>query len=323
MTPKSTIMEDNYHTQDELCDENGAVSHEYCAHIYIAKQNEIFFAHDSRILPDGNTLPLVRNGTLTFIEHEGITYGVTCGHVLDALNSFNGANETEMSKYCEGPLPEIAKYHFFVSIGNQQHHVRGNFHKVPPEFGIPRPDIAIAHLPPDFVSSIGRKCIKMSNWPDESALCDPSLTGIACGYPEMNRTSAKTDVPGIETLGKEFVALRAKFDSFSKDRIRILDKIAETKGVNVLSGMSGGPLFWSTKKSWGLAGIIKVGGDLNPNIRTESEDEHFEPTINVVAEPITKERLESWTRSLPNEKFPESLSTMMYVPKNFKGFRSP
>ena len=116
----------------------------------------------------------------------------------------------------------------------------------------------------------------------------------------MKRTSAESHIPDIQTLGKAFVALIAKFSSFDYDRIRLLDCVANMNSVNVLSGMSGGPLFWSTKKSWGLAGIITGGDDLIPNIETEDEAPCFEPTINVVAEPGTGEKMESWTRCLPD-----------------------
>ena len=311
-----------YSIHDELGSDYGNLGNEYCVHIFIAKKDEMFFCNDNSVLPQANSLPQVRNGSLTFIKYDNTEYGITCGHVVDALESFNRKNDIEMSKFCELPLPPIAKYHFFVSINNHQHHVNANFHIVPTEFGMPQLDIAIAKLPPKFVTLIGRKCIKIHDWPDESIMKDSSLTGIACGYPEMNRTSRETDKDGINLLGKGFVSLVAKFESLTKDRIRLIHLVDETSGVNVLSGMSGGPLFWSTNNDWGLAGIIKVGGDLKPNIQSDNENEVFEPTINVVAEPITKEKIEDWIKQMPNEKFPESLSSMMYIPKNFNGFRT-
>jgi len=207
-----------------------------------------------------------------------------------------------------------------VSIDKQQHHVRGNFYKVPAEYGVPAPDIAIARLPSEFLLEIGRKCIKINSWPDEYILQDPYLTGVACGYPEMNRTSNETDVSGINTLGKRFVSLVARFDSFSKERVRIIDQITETNGVNVLSGMSGGPLFWNTEKIWGLAGIIKEGGDLNPNIQTEDNGANA-ARINIVAEPLPPEKFACWVKQLPVEEFPMSLSSRIFIPEGFRGFK--
>jgi hypothetical protein len=280
----------------------------------------MFLCNDDSVLSQGDSLPQIRSGTLTFIQCNNAEYGITCGHVVNALESINKKNDIEMSKYCELPLPPVARYHFFVSVDNRQVHVNANFHKVPTEFGMPQIDVAIAKLAPNFVTQIGRKCIKIKNWPDESIIKDSSLTGVACGYPEMNRTSRNADKNGIKLLGKGFVALIAKFDLISKERIRIIDMINETNGVNVLSGMSGGPLFWTTNNEWGLAGIIKDGGDLKPNIQSDNKNEVFDPAINVAAEPIIKEKIEHWISQLTDEKFPESLSSMMHIPENFKGF---
>lgn len=306
-------------------DELGSVKNvgiDYCAHIFIAKKDEMFICKDESVLSQSGNLPIVRNGTLTLIEFNNIEYGITCGHVLDALESFNTTNDRMMSKYCELPLPPIAKYHFFVSMNNHQYHVNANFHKAPVEYGMPRPDIAIAKLPPNFVKLIGKKCINMKDWPDEAVLNDSSLTGIACGYPEMNRTSRDTDKLGLKTLGKGFISLVAKFDALAKDKIRIIDIIDNTNGVNILSGISGGPMFWSTNNDWGLAGIIKQGSDLIPKIESENENQVYEPAINVVAEVVTKEKMKFWINQLPAEDFPTALSSMMYIPPNFKGFRN-
>ena len=309
-----------YSLHDELGTGVDNILPDYCVHIFIAKKDEMFLCNDDSVLPQGDNLPQIRSGTLTFIQYNNAEYGITCGHVVNALESFNKKNNKKMSKYCELPLPPIAQYHFFVSINNQQVHVNANFRKVQTEFGIPQLDVAIAKLPPNFVTQIGRKCIKIKEWPDESIVNDPSLTGVACGYPEMNRTSRDSDKNDIKLLGKGFAVLLAKFDLLTKDRIRIIDVINETNGVNVLSGMSGGPLLWTTSSEWGLAGIITDGSDLKPDIQTDNKNEVFDPAINVVAQPITKEKIKLWTSQLPNEKLSESLSSVMYIPKDFKGF---
>lgn len=308
---------------DELLDINNKVTSDFCAHIYIAKKDELFIVDETELLVHGNHNPIMRSATLTFIEYEGKSYGITCSHVLNSLKLKNDKNDKELKKYCKGPLPPIAKYHFYVSIGDTQHHVNANFYKIEAGYGVIQPDLAIALLPDNFVLSIGRKCIKHNKicLPSTTDRLNPNLTGIACGYPEYNRTIIKSHVPSMKDFGKGYVVLTAKFDSIADHSIRIMDDIIETNGVNNLSGMSGGPLFWSTKTSWGLAGIIKDGGDLNPRVQLQDTEYETNPTINVLAEPLTMEGVKEWFNQLPCEKFPELLSTTMYIPSGFKGFK--
>ncbi|WP_129128100.1 hypothetical protein [Geomonas oryzae] len=317
----SEEKESIYCVHDDLVCGNDSVTDRFCAHIFIAKKDELLFGGNSSVIPENGNYAAIRNGTVTFIKFRGKEYGVTCRHVQEQLDQQNSDNDKKLARIAELPLPDIAKYHFFISKGQQQIHLNTRFFPVPSESGMPSPDIAIGALPPGLVESLGKSCITIGkDWNSVELLEDRHLTGIACGYPEMNRKLTPSPIPNIDNFGKSFVVARAKFDTFSERTIRIVDVIEQTNGINVLSGMSGGPLFWSTQSDWGLAGIVKHGGDLYPNIETENDDE-FPPAINIVAEPVTIAKLEKWTEKLSHNDFPPPLTSSVFIPKGFKGFR--
>jgi hypothetical protein len=310
-----------YCVHDELSCENDSVTDRFCAHIFIAKKDELFLGGSLSVLPQNGEYARIRNGTVTFIKFMGKQYGLTCRHVQEWLNQQNHENDEKLADIAEMPLPDIAKYHFFISMGQQQIHLNTTFFPVKSEYGMPRPDIAIGALPSGLIESLGKSCITIENdWDSGELLKDRHLTGIACGYPEINRKLTPSHISNIANFGKSFVVARAKFEIFCESSIRVVDVIEQTNGINVLSGMSGGPLFWSTQDNWGLAGIVKHGGDLYPNIITENEEE-FPPTINIVAEPVTIAKLEKWTEKISHNDFPPSLTSLIYIPKGFKGFR--
>jgi hypothetical protein len=184
--------------------------------------------------------------------------------------------------------------------------VRANFHEVKADFGVPQPDIAIALLPDDFLPSINRRSLKQEKitLPNETEKSDQRLTGVACGFPERNRNITDSSIMGMKDFGKGFVYMFAHFDSITEHNIRIIDEIKKTNGVNNLSGMSGGPMFWSTEYRWGLAGIIKSGDDLIPRFEYDGPPDSVIPTINVSAEPLLSKNIKRWIIRSPKKNSP-------------------
>ena len=71
--------------------------------------------------------------------------------------------------------------------------------------------------------------------------------------------------------------------------------------IGHLSGMSGGPVFWSTPENFGLIGFIYEG-----NRTSAAEDVISEPRIHFFVEVCGYQRFGEWVRELNLNSAPEA-----------------
>jgi len=72
----------------------------------------------------------------------------------------------------------------------------------------------------------------------------------------------------------------------------------DVKSVDVLSGMSGGPILVNCGDRWGLAGIVSEGHDLNSFAKSDGQGFFQGPAINIAGETLILSELRSWLDSL-------------------------
>jgi hypothetical protein len=71
-----------------------------------------------------------------------------------------------------------------------------------------------------------------------------------------------------------------------------------TKEVDVLSGMSGGPILTTVGGKWGIVGIISGGYDLHSYAKSDNQGFFDTPAINIEGEVLDLSALRSWLGTL-------------------------
>lgn len=173
-----------------------------------------------------------RNGTITFIECDGITYGVTCKHVVDSLRE--KVNETNDSNWV------------FATLANQTIYIIDRF-KTPKGdcfLNSNTLDIAIRQIHPDLPPSIGKKAYKLTPY-NEPAFENISH-GISVGFPENEKYEKSVEnYPGHEVAMPCVHALAEKIPG--GDNFTLYSELKDSPQVKNFSGMSGGPIFWTSE----------------------------------------------------------------------------
>ena len=275
----------------------------YCVPIFIASSFFGTFICDTNdLIPDKFNKTSIRNGTLTFVSYNGETFAITCKHVLDALeNQQKLWKKDQIKKY--GFEPPIEGLQLFTPINNYQYHFNYKLSPVPKRDDGAQPDIAIARVNFHSIQRLNRQPIVLTQ---KDQLPE---TGIASGYPEQQREIQK----GVKlyTFSPKFVNCIASLQVTSKGDLLIHDTIVEHNGLDVLSGMSGGPIIWSDLKEFGLAGIVREGLD----IQSKESQIMTEDGICIYGERITPELFDHWLDGIPELLELKDESKMLYIPK--------
>lgn len=230
-----------------------------------------------------------RNGTITFIKYNGVTYGVTCKHVVEALR--NKKEELNDSGLC------------FATIVKRNIFIIDRFQTPPPDdpFTQDEPDIAIQQIHHSLCKNIGKEPFDLteSSEKDDMAI----LHGVTIGFPEEKVTEKsihdfpdyQIQMPCVHAVAKLNKLHDNEFTLFSE-----LDVLPET--IN-LSGMSGGPIFWSTHHEYGLLGITQKGLPTEPETEVSSNVSlGGRPRVYIKGHRITYERFGSWINHLGIDK---------------------
>jgi hypothetical protein len=296
------MSESSLFVHDDLYDaEKQVATFAYCCPIFITGTFGTALARDDDLIaPIGNS-PTIRSGTLTFVSYQEAVYGITCRHVVEALEQSNAVNYEKWKGLLgqDASYPPQAQLHFYFPTGNRQIHINAIFHKAPGDaFTNSYPDVAVARIPGATFDAIGRSALPIERVGTSSIPASEHTCGIATGYPEQNRSSS-TENPRLRTLGVATVVAIAPFERFSETQLRLFAELAVEPNADNLSGMSGGPVIWSNENGWGLAGIIKEGRDMKPksnNGNVPIVDSHV---IWVDGEPLTRTFLISLIESIP------------------------
>jgi len=289
-----------------VCDDimkNGHVAaSKFCAPVFIAsssfgtllsKEEDLVFKH----IQEGS----VRSGTLTFIRYRGELLALTCRHVVLALRQRREQWRSEMFKKYKTE-PDHVPFHLYTPIGLNQFHFFYELTPVPPNLDGSEPDVAIARVDIDVITRLGRVPLVFA---DKKTLPE---TGIACGYPEQQRTVTAGE--HLNNLAPKFVACTATLQVTGKGDLLLQDEISESNGVDNLSGMSGGPILWSDHKRFGLAGIVYEGSDIQGGEGRLMEGSG----IWIRGERISTSKLDEWLLHIPRSSRVDEHSKSLYVP---------
>jgi hypothetical protein len=304
---------------EELClGENEFSTHRFCAPIFIAGEFELLLGDPLARNQQPDTAKL-RNGTLTFVSVNGGVYGITCRHVIEELERRQNDQKLEGKNKYGFETPEQVLAKIYIPQGNQHIHVNSKFHIIPgDDFTGEQVDIAIAKINPSILKAIGRFAIPASKVGRPTSTDIPGLCGIATGCPEANRETS----PQNELLNNFHISTLyavAEFSCLDKKRVNLCGELSETPKGDNLSGMSGGPIFWSHETDWGLAGIIFNGRDLVGSEKSRSQSMFSKPAIWIDGETVEVSTLEYWVSLIPpDEKFLYDGSKMLYMPEAFR-----
>lgn len=289
----------------------------FCAPIFLTPSFGIFLDGNENLLPKDGSLPKRRNGTLTFVEYKEQIYGITCRHVTDILESENKKIRDEyLLKYgINESLIQGDLFYFFIPHGNNQIHINSRFHPVSKDsLSNKYPDVSIAKIKPDILRQIGRRPIPIN---ENHIILQKDITefcGIATGYAEQNRKAiASSNI--LNTISIPCITIYSSFASLTGNSLILFDELREEPDADNLSGMSGGPILWSSRKNWGLAGIIKEGKDLKKN---DLDSIKPTPGIWIEGERIVNQKLIEWIKELPKaENYLPNRSKRISIPTNY------
>jgi len=293
---------------DDLMDEEyGIQTYKYCAPIFIASIfSGISFEKEEHLAPgkiDKNTT--VRSGTVTFVCYKGDFFALTCKHVIEALERKQGKwKEEQKEKHnCE---PALDGFGFYTLIDNNQFHFNYKFTIIKQTENGNSIDIAIARINSSSISRLNRTSITLT------AKNSYPKTGIASGYPEEQRIIKKGEK--ISTFCPKIVTCIASLSETMNGNMYMEDAIAAHNDVDVLSGMSGGPVIWSSDKCFGLVGIVKEGNDIQP----KEDGLRLENGILINIEKITPILLDNWLLQVPKQNELKDESKLLIIPKSMR-----
>jgi hypothetical protein len=185
--------------------------------------------------------------TVTFIRIQGRTYAVTAWHVIKI---FREAAEQD------GAYPE--SYFLPARPGVL---IGPPFVQAPKPWTAPRPDIGLRPVHPDLPGRIGKEFFELRPAP---APTFPLRYALAVGYPTLSKT-VRPEPQGKRIAMQCVHAVAEGVGSGpDSDQVQFLSSIQEQPSTDSLSGLSGGPVFWSDGNAYGLLGFVKEAMDVKP-----------------------------------------------------------
>lgn len=212
---------------------------------------------------------VISNGTITFIEYDQKTYGITCWHIIEIFRNAenkHGENSHTMRTMVNG---------FYIILDQ--------FVRPSPELGQSQIDIAIREMNPEHIKKIGKAPIKLEFLPD---IPDELHHAIAIGFPTKLKYK-KPENAAFHRISMPHVSIVAELSGGKPiQRFNMFSELGEKPDVIDFSGISGGPIYWSTEKDYGIIGI---------NYESVAGSEMLgEKSIQVSGELATPEIIKKW-----------------------------
>lgn len=229
-----------------------------------------------------------KTATVTFIEISNKSYAVTAHHVI---KSFRKEAKKEGSSY-EG-------YYCDQSPGVG---ILGPFLRAPQtDLMSANPDIAICPIDKELPGYINKEAFKFlaqndANWPISQA--------VAIGFPTDEKYDLQ-DSHGNLNLALSCVhAIAEGLDSNGlSDQVQFYSELPEMPTVASLSGMSGGPVFWSDGARHGILGFVKQGRDISGSECGETP--LTKPKVHFICQRVDYAIMERWTNYIDRKWQPE------------------
>ncbi len=242
----------------------------FCAAVAITENVTL---SDDRMPAIARPKASLRNGTLTFVRSGGRTFGITCQHVIDAYRRIIAENDGQFT-------------HSMRTMLNGFYVVIDRFVRPTPQLGDPELDIAIREVDPAFPAALGKQCLEID------AMSEPPVDlayAFAVGFPETLKYEIheghqyKVSMPQMEIV--------AELSGCPDRRFVMASQLEEDLPHLNFSGMSGGPIFWSTADEFGLLGITYEGGPGS-----------FGPSVRIYGELATPNIVRGWLDQVPVQR---------------------
>jgi hypothetical protein len=250
-----------------VCSDALRETHIYCATFARAKLAN-FSQRGFLPFPDDPT------GTVTFVRIEGRTYAVTAFHVVEQLQR-QAADEN------------ISLEGFHVPV-NSGVNIGGPFVRPPKPMFSAEVDVALCPIDPDLPPYIGKAVYELR--PDAEPTF-PLAYAIACGFPTGVKASRR-EPEGERLLLPHVVAVAEGVGSPEGDQLQFYSELAENPPISSLSGMSGGPVFWSDGNCHGLIGFVKEAMDVS--VPDGGRSAGLTPRVHFICQRASYENFLSW-----------------------------
>jgi hypothetical protein len=247
----------------------------HCATFARANSQQI---HERGLIPRRTD----ETATVTLVRFEGRTYAATALHVISGFD--------KLAQH-DGLAPEC----YFLPAGKGVL-ISPPFIPAPGDWRGRTPDVALREIDAALLDYIGKEAFELR--PDVRPTY-PVLYAAAVGFP----TAAKTDRP--EALGNRLAmqCVQAVAEGVgapeSADQVQFFSEITTSPEIGSLSGMSGGPVFWSDGERLGLLGFVKEALDVTP--RPGEEAIYVGPRVNFIVEHATYETFGAWAEHALSE----------------------
>lgn len=248
-----------------VSDEFSTYACKHCAPLFIIRQHALMVptATDS-------------SATLTFIKFQGRTYGITCKHVVTSLRNQIRKSGSEFS------------HTLFIAL-KRHHVVQDRFFMPPGDWVTPGPDIAIRELNPDFPAHVGKVALDIDANP-VPGLHEVSFA-VAVGFPD--RLKAQTPAPFGYQLAMPCVQAVADNHSKTGPSFTLFSELQATPNIRDLSGMSGGPIYWSNATAYGLLGITYESSPLEGSVSGAA-------SVHIKGHLADREAIGRWVSHVPH-----------------------
>jgi hypothetical protein len=219
--------------------------------------------------------PQDETATVTFIRFEGRTYAVTALHVIDIFR-------------VQAERDGLAAESYFLPAGKGVA-ISPPFIAAPQAWPVPPPDVALRQIDNRLPAYIGKEAFELRR---DVTPTHPVLYAAAVGFP----TAAKRD--RAETIGNRLAmqCVHAIAEGVgapeSADQIQFFSAIEFKPELGSLSGLSGGPVFWSDGNQLGFLGLVKEALDVEP--RPGEESIYVGPRVNFIIQHATYETFAVW-----------------------------
>ena len=202
-----------------------------------------FHGMDRRFVPR----PAVKTATVTFIEINYKTYAVTAHHVIEHFQKHAGEEGREHEGfYCLQPPGVVIEGPFLT----------------PPNYPEKPPDIAICPIDRRLPGYVGKEAFVVRPEDDPEW---PVSHAVVFGFPTEEKHDIK-DEHGNTRLAMPCIHVLAEGRSDGQsDQVHFYSSLPEPPVVQNLSGISGGPAFWTDESSYGLVGFVKAGEVVVPD----------------------------------------------------------
>ena len=228
---------------------------------------------------DREFLPTASNDTATisFIEFNGTYYALTARHVINGFR--------------ESAKKDGKEYEGFLCLQSPGVGILGPFLTPPPRFLERTPDIAICPIVSEVCNRIGKEAFLVRAENDAKY---PISHAIAIGFPTGEKFDLKDEIGRLRMAMPcvEAVAEGVGSDG-SSDQVQFFSEIEDRPETGSLSGMSGGPVFWSTDAKYGLLGFVKEALEIMPDARLQTIGTN--PRVNFVCQRVDYNILQMWT----------------------------